>query len=348
MSQSPDSPVSRRARWTALTAVAAVSALALTGCSTAADSGAGEDGLTKIRFIQEWPVADGFWIPWVVADEKGFYEEAGLDVEILTPPNTSATMQYLGTGEADLAFTTSVDIVTARSQGVPVVGIGTYGTSNNWGLMSKTAEPVAPEDLEGKLIGTYNDAWSNAQLSIMLASVGKTLSDVTLVTADSSTVPLLVEDKVDLITGVTNAEGSELESLGVTDYSVTYAKDFGAPDAPVLMLAGSEKWLADNPEAAEAFMEATIEGLNYARSHPEEAVEIFMTTYPDAQTLEFTQLQWTATAALFGPEGEEVTAENLLQSEEVWQSLVDVSVEFGLIDEAVPATELFTNKALKG
>ncbi|NYF28074.1 ABC transporter substrate-binding protein [Microbacterium sp. JAI119] len=334
-----------------LRAAAAVGAVAVVGglaaCSAETDEPGDDDALTSIRFVQEWPVPDGFWIPWVVAKDQGFYEDAGLDVDIMTPPNVAATMQYLGTDEADIAFTTSVDIVTARSQGVPVVGIGAYGTSNNWGLMSKTSEPIDPADLEGKLVGTYNDAWSNAQLSMMLASVGKTISDVTLVTADSSTVPLLVEDQVDVITGITNAEGSELESLGVTDYSIAYSKDFGAPDAPVLMLAANEEWLSDNTEAAQSFMEATIKGLNYARNNPEEAIQIFMDTYPDAQTLEFTQLQWDATAALFGEEGEEVTAANLEQSAEVWQNLVDVSVEFDLIDEAIRVEELFTNEALK-
>jgi putative hydroxymethylpyrimidine transport system substrate-binding protein len=321
-----------------------VLATGLAACSTGAPESS-EEGLTTIRFVQEWPVADGFWIPWVVAQDQGFYEDAGLDVEIITPPNVSATMQYLGTGDADLAFTTSVDIVTARSQGVPVVGIGTYGTNNNWGLMSEGGEPVDPADLEGKLIGTYNDAWSNAQLSIMMASVGKTINDVTLVTADSSTVPLLVEDQVDVITGITNAEGSELESLG-TDYSIAYSKDFGAPDAPVLMLSGNEEWMDANPDAAKAFMDATIEGLNYARANPEEAVQTFMDTYPDAQSLEFTELQWAATASLFGEDGEDVTTANLEQSDESWQLLVDVAVEYGLIDSAIPVEDLYTNEAL--
>lgn len=321
-----------------------VLATGLTACSTGAPESS-DEGLTAIRFVQEWPVADGFWIPWVVAQDQGFYEDAGLDVEIITPPNVAATMQYLGTGDADLAFTTSVDIVTARSQGVPVVGIGTYGTNNNWGLMSTGGEPVDPADLEGMLVGTYNDAWSNAQLSIMMASVGKTINDVTLVTADSSTVPLLVEDQVDVITGITNAEGSELESLG-TDYSIAYSRDFGAPDAPVLMLSGNEEWMDANPEAATAFMDATIEGLNYARANPEEAVQTFMDTYPDAQTLEFTELQWAATAALFGEEGEDVTAADLEQSDESWQLLVDVAVEYGLIDSTIPVEDLYTNEAL--
>lgn len=330
-----------------LVAVLAGAALALSVTACAGGPSADEtDGVTKIRFVQEWPVADGFWIPWVVAKDQGFYKEAGLDVDIITPPNTAATMQYLGTDQADLAFTTSVDIVTARSQGVPVVGIGTYGTHNNWGLLSRGGTPVSPSDLPGKLIGTYNDAWSNAQLSIMLGSVGKTLSDVTLVTADSSTVPLLMQDKVDVITGITNAEGSELESLGAT-YSISYSRDYGAPDAPVLMLAGSKSWLDAHPDAASAFMSATIRGLNWARQNPDKAVDIFMKAYPDAQTKEFTTLQWAATSTLFGDEGADVTAQNLLQSPESWQSLVDVAVKYGLIKEPVPVDDLFSNKALE-
>ncbi|MDQ1124065.1 ABC transporter substrate-binding protein [Microbacterium trichothecenolyticum] len=320
-------------------------AVTLTACAGGSGEASGDGGTTDIRFIQEWPVADGFWIPWLVAKDQGFYEEAGLNVDIMTPPNTSATMQYLGTQQADLAFTTSVDIVTARSQGVPVVGIGTYGTNNNWGLMTTSGEPIKPDELSGKLIGTYNDAWSNAQLSIMLGSVGKTINDVTLVTADSSTVPLLVDGKVDAITGITNAEGSELQSLG-KDYSISYSKDYGAPDAPVLMLAGNSQWLDEHPDAASAFMTATIRGLNWARQNPDKAVDIFMAAYPDAQSLDFTTLQWEATSALFGDAGVEVTADDLKQSPETWQSLVDVAVTYGLIDQSIPVSDLYTNSAL--
>jgi len=339
------STATRHLRRAVAAACGAAIAVSLAACASGSTDESGGEGTTDIRFIQEWPVADGFWIPWLVAKDQGFYEEAGLNVDIMTPPNTSATMQYLGTQQADLAFTTSVDIVTARSQGVPVVGIGTYGKNNNWGLMTTSGEPIDPDELAGKLIGTYNDAWSNAQLSIMLGSVGKTINDVTLVTADSSTVPLLVDGKVDAITGITNAEGSELQSLG-TDYSISYSKDYGAPDAPVLMLAGNSEWLESHPDAASAFMTATIRGLNWARQNPEEAVDIFMKAYPDAQTLDFTTLQWEATSALFGEPGAEVTADDLTQSADTWQSLVDVAVKYGLIDESIPVDDLYTNSAL--
>lgn len=322
--------------------------LLIASCAATPSVSSSDGALTPIRFVQEWPVADGFWIPWTVAVDQGFYKEAGLDVQIITPPNTSATMQYLGTGEADLAFTTSVDVITARAQGVPAVAIAKYGSNNNWGLISKGGAPVDPADLAGKLVGTYNDAWSNAQLSIMLGSVGKTINDVTLVTADSSTVPLLVQGQVDVITGITNAEGSELESLGVSDYSISYSRDYGAPDAPVFALAAQQDWLDEHPGAAKKFIEATLRGLNFARENPAEAVDIFMKTYPDAQSLEFTTLQWEATAALFGDPGAEVTAQTLTQSADSWASIADVALKYGLVDTAVPVDELYTNDVLGG
>src|SRR6266550_2216026 len=52
--------------------------------------------LKKITFVQEWPVADGFWIPWILGKEKGFYADEGIDLEIVAPPTVADTMKYLG------------------------------------------------------------------------------------------------------------------------------------------------------------------------------------------------------------------------------------------------------------
>src|SRR5215471_12888995 len=73
--------------------------------------------LTKVTFVQEWPVADGFWIPWTLGKEKGFYAEEGIDREIVAPPTVADTMKYLGTGTADVAFTTVMDIIFAKAEG---------------------------------------------------------------------------------------------------------------------------------------------------------------------------------------------------------------------------------------
>lgn len=89
----------------------------------------------KVTFVQEWPVADGFWIPWTLGISKGFYRDEGIDLNVVAPPTVADTMKFLGTGRADVAFTTVMDIIFAKEQGAPVISIGRYGTGNNWGIL---------------------------------------------------------------------------------------------------------------------------------------------------------------------------------------------------------------------
>jgi putative hydroxymethylpyrimidine transport system substrate-binding protein len=338
----------RRARVAAALVAAVGVAVAMSGCSSSGGAGsASADGQTTVNMVMEWPTADGFWIPWIVAKEKGYFEDAGINLKIVAPPNTSATIQYLGTGKADIAFSTTVDVVTARSQGAPVVSIGKYGSSNNWGLISRGGTPIKAADLKGKKIGTYTDAWSDAQLQIMLASAGLKKSDVTLVTADDDTVPLLVQNKVSAITGITNAEGSELESLGVKDYSVAYSKDNGAPDAPVFSIGANSQWLQSHQAVAKKFMAATLKGLNYARAHQSEAVDAMLKAYPKSETKAFATLQWTATADVFGPASKSVTLADLQSTDATWSSIADAAKKFGVIKTADSASDYYTNEALK-
>lgn len=301
-------------------------------------------GVTTVKMVQEWPVPDGFWIPWVVAKEKGYYQKAGIDLQILPPPNTAATAQYLGTGRADVAFDTSMDIVFGRAQGAPMVAVGNYGNQNNWGLISTKDKPLNFGEIKGKTIGTYNDSWSKAQLQIMLKSQGLGLSDVRLVIASSDTVPLLLQKKVDAITGVTNAEGSELASEGMADYKIELAKDHGVPNSPVWVLAANSDWLKKNPELAQKFMDATLKGWQDAVKDPEAAVATFLRVYPKAQTKEYTTIQWKATIELFGSSS--VTSRTLLQKETDWNDLLKAANDFKLVKKVDRSTDYFTNELL--
>jgi putative hydroxymethylpyrimidine transport system substrate-binding protein len=335
--------VSRQLRFRAAVLGGAALAAALTACSggsgPAADSAAG--GGTTIRMVQEWPVADAFWIPWIVARDNGYYRAAGINLQIIPPPNTSATAQYVGTGRADLAFDTSMDVVFARAQDAPMVSIAAYGSANNWGLISSNAKPLDFAQIKGKTIGTYND--SKAQLQIMLHSVGLTLSDVKLVTASSDTVPLLLQHKVDAITGVTNAEGSELASEGMPDYSIALAKDHSVPDSPVWVLAANSAWLAKNKPLAQKFMTATLKGWQYAIDHPATAVSDFEHDYPKAETKAFATIQWKDTSALFGST---VTAQTLRQSDANWSALLQAAKKYGVVSKTEAPSAYYTNELL--
>ncbi|PAB28689.1 ABC transporter substrate-binding protein [Pseudomonas savastanoi] len=295
--------------------------------------------LKTVTFIQEWPVADGFWIPWVMGTDKGFYAEEGIDLQIVAPPTVADTMKFLGTGRADVAFTTVTDIVFAKEQGAPVIGIGRYGTGNNWGLFSQNGSPLKVSDLKGKTIGAYNDAWTTAQLSMLLKSANLSVNDITVVTVADDTVPLLLQGRVDAITGITNAEGTEIVTMGGKKPEFIAAVDHGVPDTPILMFAGNQTWLQRNPELAKAFMRATQKSIHYAIKHPDEAVTAFGVKYSKAYDPVFIKQQWTDTLPILG----QPDAKQLKFSAPAWNLLLKALTDQGVVKQPLPAAEYFTN-----
>ncbi len=301
------------------------------------------EGLTKITFVQEWPVPDGFWIPWILGDDKGFYADEGIELQIVTPPTVADTMKYLGTGRADVAFTTIMDVVFAKQEEAPVTAIARYGRSNNWGILTAEGNPITVADLAGKTVGIYNDAWTKAQLTMMLADVGLTLDDINTVAASDDTTPLLLQGRVDAITGVTNAEGTGMFTSGGQTPEFLPAIEHGVPNAPVWMLAGNLDWLAANPDLAKAFLRATRKSIDYAIAHQDEAVAAFIARYANAYDSAFITQQWKDTSAIFGEPGPDM----LFNVEGDWVALLDALKKFDVVANPLPATDYFTNAYLE-
>lgn len=296
----------------------------------------------KVTFVQEWPVADGFWIPWTLGISKGFYRDEGIDLNVVAPPTVADTIKFLGTGRADVAFTTVMDIIFAKEQGAPVISIGRYGTGNNWGIFTPEGQSVTLAQLKGKRIGIYNDAWTKAQLSLMLKSAGMTLDDIQMVAAADDTVPLLLQKRVDATTGITNAEGTEIAVAGKQTPECMPATRHGVPDTPIFMFAGNQRWLEKNPQLAKAFMRATARSLRYAIEHPDEATAAFAAKYSKSYDENFVKRQWRDTMQVLGAPGDE----QLKQNDKAWRDVLDAATSLGIVKSVLPVEEYYTNAYL--
>jgi putative hydroxymethylpyrimidine transport system substrate-binding protein len=316
----------------ALVAVALAVGVAAGGSSSTAPK------LTKIRMVQEWPVADGFWIPWIVARDKGWYKQAGIDLQIIPPPTVADTVKFIGTGRAELGFTTILDVIFAKEQGAPIVSIGAYSQSNNWGLIGRQGEKFTVASMKGKTIGIYNDAWTKAQLSIMLKSANLTLKDVKMVAASSDVVPLLLAKKVDVATGVTNAEASEVRTIGKQKPFMLLAKDYGVPNSPIWLVAGNTAWLKKNPQLAKTWFTVTKRAVAWSIAHPVDAVNMFEKAYPKAESFAYALDQWKATIPLFKSPGGYFN-----QTDKQWSALLPALKQQKLIKKALPPTSYYTN-----
>jgi len=97
-----------RIRRTAVTAcvtlaIAAAAALAIVGTSPAASTKKAAS-LTTVNMVQDWPTPWVGWIPWVVADAKGYFAQQGIKLAIRVPPTAADPIKFISAGRADVAY----------------------------------------------------------------------------------------------------------------------------------------------------------------------------------------------------------------------------------------------------
>jgi putative hydroxymethylpyrimidine transport system substrate-binding protein len=328
-----------RIRWGAALLVLVTVAAA---CGDDGDGGGGEDGRTELVIATEWPFPDPLWIPFLAAEDQGFYEEAGLDVTIQPPPDNSTTMRMLDGGQAQVGLSAITDVVFARGEDLGVVSVANMTQTNNWGLFSLDDEPIDVAALEGQTIGIYNDSWTAAMLPIMLEAGGLTMDDVQTVAATASVIPLLLEGEIDVATEVTNLGGVEITTSGGGDPQVLLAPEVGAPNTPVWVYVASSDFAAENPDAVTAWLEATRRGAEWATDNPEDAVAIFEEAYPDvASAHEYNLQAWNATIPLLTVDGAYPA-----QTDDQWTVFTQALVDSDQIDAALDPGEYYTNDFL--
>jgi putative hydroxymethylpyrimidine transport system substrate-binding protein len=300
----------------------------------------GDDG--GLVVATEWPFPDPLWIPFLVAQDRGFYEEAGLDVTIQPPPDNSTTMRMLDGGQAQVGLSAITDVVFARGEDLSVVSVANMTQTNNWGLFSLDDQPIDVAALEGQTIGIYNDSWTAAMLPLMLEAGGLTMDDVQTVAATASVIPLLLEGEIDVATEVTNLGGVEITTSGGGEPQVLLAPEVGAPDTPVWVYVASSGFAAESPDAVTAWLEATRRGAEWATDNPEDAVAIFEEAYPDvASAHEYNLEAWNATIPLLTVDGAYPA-----QTDDQWTVFTQALVDSDQIDAALDPGEYYTNDYL--
>ncbi|MGI9116987.1 MAG: ABC transporter substrate-binding protein [Gaiellales bacterium] len=319
-------------------------AAACGGSSSSTSSSAASTGgaPTKVRLVYFWPSIDFLSVPIVVAQSKGYFADANLDVSLSLPPDTATATKVLGTGDADLGMVTTTDIAAAAAQQVPVISIGDYTTSNNWGLFSQPGTTVAVNDLKGETISGFGDTWTNAMLPFVLKDAGLTDKDVKIVTVTND-APLLLKGKVDVATNTTNYLIPAIEDATGKQPGVLLGTDAGAPDVPIWVYAGNSAWLKANPAAAKAFMAAIAKATAWAIDNPDEAVALYEQAYPEnGGSHAYNLAGWTDTAKYMRhPDGSLLT-----EDDQQWTELGQALVGIGQLEAVQAPSAYYTNEYL--
>ncbi|MEE1242935.1 MAG: ABC transporter substrate-binding protein [Frisingicoccus sp.] len=267
-----------------VTMAACMMALTLTACggSNGAESKNNKE-LEKVTFVLDWtPNTNHTGL--YVAQEKGYFEEAGLDVEIVQPPEDGAVVLVAsGKAQFGISFQDSLAAAVAGDDALPVTAVASVIQHNTSGIISRAGEGMdRPKGMENHTYATWNGSIELATLQEVVEADGGDFSKVELIPSTvTDEVSALKTNSVDSIwifyawAGVkTELEGLDTDYFAFADIDPVF--DYYTP----VIISGND-YLEENPETAKAFMEAVSKGYQFAIENPEEAAEILCNAAPE-------------------------------------------------------------------
>ncbi|MGE7370132.1 ABC transporter substrate-binding protein [Neorhizobium sp. NPDC001467] len=218
-----------------------------------------------------------------VARDKGFYAEAGLQVEILPYTDTSAGT-LVANRVADFGVIGSIGLFTQHSAGADLIGVYAIVQHETGRVVFKADRDdiKSPKDLDGKTYGGFGSDWENALLGAMIRHDGGK-GEFQTVTLGTSAYQALANGSVDFTLEVYTWEGVQAELEGLKQKAFRYA-DYGVPDEHTALLGSNRAFLDANPDTARAFLQATRRGYAFAVDHPDEATDLLIAANRDALT----------------------------------------------------------------
>ena len=235
---------------------------------------------TEVTMALDWTPNTNH-IGLFVAEAKGFYEEAGLAVEILPYSDTSAGT-LVANGVADFGILGSIGLFTQRTAGVDLVATYALVQTETGRLVfnGERADIQSPRDLDGKTYAGFGSNWENALIGTIIRADGGE-GEFETVTLGTSAYEALANGAVDFTLEVYTWEGVKAERDGRAQRSFRYA-DWGVPDQHTNFIGTTGAYLTEHPDTAKAFIGASQRGYAYAVAHPDEATDILVAANSDA------------------------------------------------------------------
>lgn len=228
----------------------------------------------KVSLALDWTLNTNH-IGLVVARDRGFYEEAGLEVEILPFSDTSSAALLAG-GLADFAYVPSLGFLSARATGADITALWVTMQHETGRLVYNADNPAItrPADLSGKTYAGFGSAWEAALIGTMIRNDGGT-PEWDTVTLGTGAYEALASGAVDFTLEVATWEGVNGALLGRNQAAFAYG-DYGIPDQQNGYIATRGATIAERPEIVAAFMRATLAGYEWAADNPDAAAGIMI------------------------------------------------------------------------
>ncbi|NQW22899.1 MAG: ABC transporter substrate-binding protein [SAR202 cluster bacterium] len=306
--------------------------------ATACGGDSEPEELTKVSIALDW-------FPWsnhsglYVAQERGYFTDEGLEVNIYVLGDPTTVLQTVGAGRDDFGISYQPELLIAREQGIEAVSIMAMVQHPLNSVMAlKDSGILEPKDLKGKKVGATGAASDEALIDTMLRSQGLTIGDVEMVNVGYDLIPALISKNVDAILGAYWVhESISAKNLGF-DLNIMRMEEHGVPDFYELVIVASEDKIADEPEVVQKFVRAVTRGYEDAIADPVDAVAVLKALKPETDLdienpgVKLLAPLWATDNGVFG-----------WQEKSRWETFANWLVETGRLTSADDVSNAYDN-----
>lgn len=280
------------------------------------------------------------WAAYYAAKDNGYYNDEGLNIEIQYSTKGSAgPIEQLVVGKVDFILTDRESVIMARSKDLDIVAVYPIEPANVFYIVSEKGKNIIePSDLIGRKIGLISSAsgaYSNLLVILRLSDLD--ISDIEIIQAGTAVVPAFLEGKFDA--AAIHLSQKLLIEEKIPDLNIISASDYTDMSSGHIVV--NQSLVESNPELIEKFLRATKKGLEYAVKNPDEAVEIYISFNPEAESKrEISQDLWN----IFIKEDcyeERIPGFESLQD---WEKSQNLLYDVGILTKKTNISEMYTNE----
>lgn len=250
----------------------------------------------KVTLLLDWFINPDHG-PIIIANEKGIFKDAGLEIEIIPPANPADPPKLVAAGKADIAISYQPQLHMQVHEGLPVTRVGTLvATPLNCLLVLEDGPIKTLSDLKNKKIGYSISGMEQALLSAILKKAMVNKDEVEFINVNWSLSPSLMSGQVDAVIGAyRNFELNQMKIEGVKGRCF-YIEEEGVPPYDELIFIVNNKNI--NREILTKFLDSIEKATQYIVNHPDETWEIF-SNYSKELNNKLNEMAWYDTIPRF-------------------------------------------------
>lgn len=237
----------------------------------------------KLKLVLDWTPNTNHTGLYVAMD-KGYYKDAGIELEIVQPPEDGAEV-LVASGKADfgISFQDTMAGALSKDSPLPIKAVAAITQHNTSGIMSRKGDGITtPKGLEGKKYATWDLPIEKAILKNVVEKDGGDFAKVELIPSTvTDEVSALSTKQIDAVwvyygwAGISaKVKGFDFDYFAFKDINPTF--DYYTP-----VLITNDDMIKNNSDTVKKFLEATKKGYEFAAGNPQDAAEILLKYAPE-------------------------------------------------------------------